>query len=580
MLIRQGSIARSVVGSALKMHSDTQYAPFLLQDNAEMDGIKANRDKDSPAAEGDQENFCTGFRKRLLKKDSKKFKKFVETTNTHGVRQIFIGKSLIRKIFWGLFFLVSLTVCLVNISRSIQFYISIPTATTVTSRHVPLIRFPAVTVCNMHLFRTSYLDLLNLTDLTRATLNLKISNPNQVREEFTNQCIPYKQFVDNSITLEEAIQNGGQRLDEFIVECEFLGVPCDFGRDFTSVMTPLGLCYTFNGRNDAGRYKNVSGIGYRHGLELVLNVQQDEFAATFTHEAGARVVIHNQDDPPSVLENGLAVPIGQSAYMSIRARQIDDRSETGFSNCYLSGNQEDFELVQSKGYSLASCLSDCILKDIANVCKCIHGVPIPSVGRYANYQKCSVVQICCIAASIITTEDCGCTIACNQSLYDATTTYSTFPALAEFAELALLYNTTQEVIKNSFLSVRVFFSELIMVTEITERSYSLTALIADIGGQLGLFLGASIISMTEFLTWILDEFKDRCFGITETKTRQSVKRMTKKLKAFRGEQSKITDREMYHDQNGTVIISDFDASISSTREKVESGEGENTSESM
>ena len=393
--------------------------------------------------------------------------------------------------------------------------------------------------------------MLNLTDLTRAILNLKITNPDSVTGEFENQCLAYKAFIDTSITLEEAILSGGQRLEDFVVECEFLGVPCNLQRDFTPVMTPLGRCYTFNGRSIDEQYKTVSGIGYRHGLELVLNLQQDEFAPTFTHEAGARIVIHNQNDPPSVLENGLAVPIGTSAYISMRARQIDDRSETGLSNCYMD-DEMSFELLQINEYSLASCLSNCVLKDIAEVCDCIYGVPAPTSGRYADLPRCSIVKLCCIAASLITTEDCGCTISCNQSLFDATTTYSTYPALAERATLARVYNTTEEVIRDSFLSVRVFFSELIMVTEVTERSYSLTALIADIGGQFGLFLGASIISITEFLTWLLDEFKDRCLGINEGKMKEAIEKMMRKRS--RGGAAKNIDKEMYHDQSESLLV--------------------------
>ena len=178
------------------------------------------------------------------------------------------------------------------------------------------------------------------------------------------------------------------------------------------------------------------------------------------------------------------------------------------------------------------------------------------MGAFANYGKCSIVQLCCIAASIITTEDCGCTIACNQSLFDVTTTYSTYPALGEIAELAGMYNTTQEVIRNSFLSVRVFFSELIMVAEVTERSYSLTALVADIGGQFGLFLGLSIISLTEFLVWIFDEFKDRCFGITESRVKSSVEEALSR-KTSKAEMASMADRDVnYKDRNGTVFVND------------------------
>ena len=147
---------------------------------------------------------------------------------------------------------------------------------------------------------------------------------------------------------------GGQSLEDFVVDCEFLGVPCDLQKDFTPVMTPVGRCYTFNGRNALEQYKNVSGIGYRHGLQLVLNLQQDEFSGTFTREAGARVVVHNQEHPPSVLENGLAIPIGASAYMSIRARQIDDRSRTNFSNCQDADEAQEFEIVEGFDYSLSA----------------------------------------------------------------------------------------------------------------------------------------------------------------------------------------------------------------------------------
>ena len=560
------------------MFAESEYTQFLPSDDR-----PSKNPKDRPHAETshngkavDHNNLCTNFWRRLLSRDGRKFRKFVETTNTHGVRQIFIGKSLIRKIFWGSFFLFSLVVCLYNVSMSISFFVSTPTATTVTSMHVPTIRFPAVTICNMHLFRTTYLDQYNLTNLTRATLNLQIRNRTRVREEFQDQCVRYKSFIDTSITFEDALMEGGQRLEDFVVECEFLGIPCNLQADFTPVLTPVGRCYTFNARNAMERYKNVSGIGYRHGLELILNLQQDEFSGTFTREAGARVVVHNQEHPPSVLENGLAVPIGSTAYMSIRARQIDDRSQTGSSNCQDQDEAQEFEIVEGFDYSLAACLSDCIAKDIAEVCNCIHGVPVPGVGNFANYEKCSIVQLCCIAASLITTEDCGCTIACNQSLFDVTTTYSTYPALGELAELANIYNTTQEVIRNSFLSVRVFFSELIMVTEVTERSYSLTALVADIGGQFGLFLGLSIISLTEFLVWILDEFKDRCFGITESRVKNSIEEAISR-RTSRAEMTNMADRDVdYGDRNGTVFVNDNDTSSAKQTKAADESEREST----
>ena len=56
-------------------------------------------------------------------------------------------------------------------------------------------------------------------------------------------------------------------------------------------------------------------------------------------------------------------------------------------------------------------------------------------------------------------------------------------------------------------------------TEVEEikNAYKFSALLSDIGGLLGLFLGMSVISMLEFGTWFLDEIKDRCFGVNDKK---------------------------------------------------------------
>ena len=74
-----------------------------------------------------------------------------------------------------------------------------------------------------------------------------------------------------------------------------------------------------------------------------------------------------------------------------------------------------------------------------------------------------------------------------------------------------------ENIYKNYLALNIYYQSQNTEIEETVNAYSITALLSSIGGLLGLFLGMSVISMLEFVTWLLDEFKDRCFGVNDKK---------------------------------------------------------------
>ena len=453
------------------------------------------------------------LRRRLLKRDKKKFMKYASSTTTHGVRHIFFGKSKIRRALWALLFLFVFVGCCYTTVDRILHYVSVPTATTVSTVHARSIQFPAITLCNTNSFRKSYLDKKNLTELVQSAFRLVITNSSNYLDEYQNQCRAHESATAGNATFREIAIEGGQKLEDFVLDCNFVGLPCNIKEEFIPTLTELGVCYTFNsGQNYPLRH--VQGSGYRHDLEVVLNIEQHQYGAAVDNDAGVRVTIHNPEHPPQPLEHGISIPPGKGAFIGLGARTFDDKSETKM--CKVPGSRTGFDFLKSYNYSFPSCLQDCLLRDIADTCQCIDNIiQPPTDGPYAHLPLCNISQLCCTIATLTVTEECYCVPECTYTSYDVSTSYSAYPAQIDIEKVAEQYNATPEIVQHSFIKVHIFFEQLTIVEEVTVRSYTIGSLLSDIGGELGLFLGASIISLTELLTWILDEIKDRCFGMNE-----------------------------------------------------------------
>ena len=465
--------------------------------------------------EQDPEDFRgLSWSHRVRKGDKRKFRKFVGRTKIEGLRHIFLGTSKIRRSIWLILFLTALAVCFYTIIDRIIYLASKPTATTISLQRERLLSFPAVTICSLNPVSRAYSEERNLLEFLRNVVVFDDSLCVQSLENAT---------VEEDFDFYTLLRDGSHPAEDLFLDCRFEGKTCTH-EDFLPTITRLGLCYTFNS-GSSGITKMTDGSGTTHGLELILNISQDNYIGSRRHEAGVKIAIHQQGVPGEPEDIGIAVPPGRNAFISLRERVIINRG----SNRTCQDNPITYNFLQEEyDYSVSACVLNCFFTTIANNCRCIEPsiwTP-PNQEQFVGFPECAREDSCCVGEQYYTHQDCepNCPQLCSYTAYRISTSYSAFPPISSFQletlERRLGFDLTEfslSYLQNNLLAVNIYFEDLNVEREMTEDSYTIVAILADIGGQLGLFIGAGILTIIELCIWMIDEIKDRCCGVSEQK---------------------------------------------------------------
>ena len=467
----------------------------------------------------DQEKRYTNWIQRQVR-----FSQWLDDTTIHGTVHVFKAPSFIRRFVWAFIFLFAVGSCLFNIIDRIIDFSKTPSATTVSLLNQPNgIAFPAVTFCNLNYIRRSVAENNDFVGVvsTINTLNFELC------EEFAEVSRA------RNTPLRDLLRNGRQPLEEFVIACGFSGAEnvnggfLNCSNMLVPTLTDIGYCYTFNGQVDAPELR-ISNTGSRYGLDVVLNISQANYLPIL-NGAGVRVAIHPRGVPPEPDERGIAVPPQRSAFIGLRTSNIIDDSARR--SCQASNDGLTF--FPRLNYSLPACRLNVLYERVAQNCCCIDIVNDTQISTERFNQKCNktsdlpnctVGNFCCmVGAALGANPGASCPSACNYVTYEASTSYAAYPSRSGAAEFSRIYGTTINSTDRNLLSVTIFFEEPYVERIKTVNSYTFTSLLSDIGGQLGLFLGASVISMIELGWFIFDDLWDfvkRCVSKNKKKPTQ------------------------------------------------------------
>ncbi|XP_061111941.1 acid-sensing ion channel 1C [Conger conger] len=444
----------------------------------------------------------------------------------HGLSHIFLpGGVTFRRLLWAVAFTSSLSIFLYQVADRVIEYYQYPHVTLLDEMDSPVIMaFPAVTFCNQNLFRVSqltkadlyhsgyWLDLLhqNHSVNERSLAILRDSRRQSLLSllDFGNYAPP-PNFIINTT---EMIDRLGHQLQDMLLECKFQGENCTY-KNFTPIYTRYGKCYTFNSGLDGHPLLTTLKGGTGNGLEIMLDIQQDEYLPVWgetdetSYEAGIKVQIHSQDEPPFIDQLGFGVAPGFQTFVSCQ-QQLLQYLPPPWGDCKSTAIKSDFFST----YSITACRIDCETRYLVENCNCkmVHMPGTSTVCTPEQYKDCADP-----ALDFLVEKDndyCVCETPCNMTRYGKELSMVKIPSKASAKYLAKKFNKTEQYIGENILVLDIFFEALNYEKIEQKKAYEVAGLLGDIGGQMGLFIGASVLTILEIFDYLYEVFKDKIMG--------------------------------------------------------------------
>ncbi|XP_033747795.1 amiloride-sensitive sodium channel subunit gamma-like [Pecten maximus] len=439
------------------------------------------------------------------------FKLFMEYTTVHGLGRIASVKHIIHKLLWLALFLASIGMCIYQVTRLGQQFTSNPISTTISLEHGPQ-EFPAVIICNLN--PASFSKIVGIKEFHHILAEAS-DHSGILLEKFKNasgMTNPLPNFTHTSTfnlnqyhhplgmakkLFEARLANMStedltainEEFQRFIVDCKYYSKNCSV-KDFDIVRDGgHGICY----KKIPDLYYTESA-GPEAGLEVIVSVLQSEYIPYVAESTGVRIII--QDDATEVFaDNGFNLPTGFDIDISVAV------SETN----RVSGPDERCE-ENTKWQRKLACMRNCSIAYASEYCECspYHGYSdeIERICMTVEEMNCFKKETEIMMRSSICT---ACKFPCFEKTYKTSVSMARWPSDAYTEILATDYDWGEKIdkIRADYMRIRVYFSSLTKEIIKEELSYTSENFVSDIGGQLGLWAGLSVLSLAEVVELIV-----------------------------------------------------------------------------
>ncbi|KAL9956691.1 hypothetical protein ACROYT_G038210 [Oculina patagonica] len=160
-------------------------------------------------------------------------------------------------------------------------------------------------------------------------------------------------------------------------------------------------------------------------------------------------------------------------------------------------------------YTKDACLYQCYENAISNLCGC-RVVGFPDVKQLP---VCSFQDYGCMGRATVTVNltECPCNNACSELEYEPRVSYSKFPDTSIIKLMRNFYktNVSASYMQENYIFLQVGFQHMTYEKRQEFPSYGPESLFGELGGNMGLFLGCSLLTICEFIDFLWEVFMSK-----------------------------------------------------------------------
>ena len=404
---------------------------------------------------------------------------YAESTTIHGIAPIYSANNLYTRVFWLLMFTCALALLSWQIWTMVAKLRRKDVLTTMKSEYHHSIPFPALTLCNANGFMTKF-----------AISELK------------------KGIVEGNIT-EKEIRGSGIKMEDFLL----MKNECSENKcNFTQLTTmALGNCFTME--------TNVlpTGAGEDYDFFIILDVNVDNYnhgGWSPTFGSGALVIVHSPDDVVTEVlakNKGTLISPGRSATLRVKKRKIKRLPHPYPDRCFPKKYTDKFlgfSLKKPFKYTTELCETLCYIRNNLGNCSYLPIFDYIDAKRLlSEEEKIFPSNDSCPHPR---NTDCDCPPPCEEEVFEVKSSEVLFPSpkyqdsvmqmINENAKNA--ENLTINYLQINTLVVKVFISDFTVETIEQSPAYNWNSFLSDLGGNMGLWIGASVYSGFELVSII------------------------------------------------------------------------------